>query len=120
MKKLLILPVAGLLGLSQLSAQSESTEKKVPDVYIERQAPVNAQIKIVTGKASITGQPKRGKEKAFLAWERACQAWKHELKKLNKKNLLVANCGRPSSRKEDKDYFLYYSNGDYKIKAVAP
>lgn len=99
-----------------------SNAQSDPSIVIDRDPTtvVNpAQPVVESGSSVIIGEPQENIKAAYRSWKSACEAWKSELKSLNKRNLMIASCGSPKKRVEKvnvSSYFIYESKSTYKIK----
>lgn len=83
-----------------------------------REAP---ELVVETGTAKISGTPDDRMKMAMRSWEDRCKEWKMELRSMNGRNLLVADCGSPVRSEEmvqSEKQYTYSSNGSYKIKVL--
>lgn len=56
----------------------------------------DAKFEITEGTDDLEGDPAPLQKEARANWKKACDAWKKELKEMNKDNqILTANCGTP-------------------------
>lgn len=78
-----------------------------------------SEIRVESGSDMIIGDPEESVEAAHRSWKTACKAWKDDLQRLNRGNLMIRSCGQPRRRSEKvqlKTLFTVESKATYKIK----
>ncbi len=77
--------------------------------------------KVESGDSEIVGDEMATPQAAKREWDARCTSWKNELRTMNGKNLLVADCGRPkmkSEMRQSEKSYTYESIAKYKIRVV--
>lgn len=108
-------------------AWAESASVKVSDVptdgdtsvFIKKggQGHLLPDYEIVSGTRDVMGDPDSGLKESLANWKTACGEWKKEMKELNPDNqILVLDCGKPSSHKDESGMRTYSSSGSYRMK----
>ncbi len=121
-----------LLPLATTTAEETSvTTQKPNNQVIVIQDPVGSGPKglkrrsdaaVESGSDQIVGTPGTNIRSARRAWEQACKSWKHEMKQLNRQNLIQASCGSPNLKPEmhqSEKFYTYESTGKFKVRVSA-
>lgn len=77
---------------------------------------------VESGSDQIVGTPGTNIRSARRAWDQACKSWKHEMKQLNRQNLIQASCGSPTLKTEmhqSEKFYTYESTGKFKVRVSA-
>ncbi len=72
---------------------------------------------VVSGTEDVTGEPTPTHRESYASWKQACDAWKKEMREMNKENSLIAlNCNVALASKDPAGLSTHHSTGSYKLR----
>jgi len=112
-----------VLWAQDSSSADTPKSKNLPQILIN-DGPKCSEAKVEEGTAVIKGKPAASESAAKKNWDRACRKWQRHLRRLNANNVMIDDCGEPSSKAvsstEDSREILFESKAIYKIKLGCP
>jgi invasion protein IalB len=72
---------------------------------------------VISGSDEVVGDPSSGEKESYASWKVACEAWKKEVKEVNRDNqLLSLNCAMPVAVRLNNGTTIYHSSATFKVK----
>ena len=102
----------GSVKISNISTQEDTS------VIIKKGAATcGPDYEVISGVDEVAGDPSMGVKESYSSWKAACEAWKKEVRELNKTNqVLSLNCSLPVQIRLSSGMNFYHSSATYKLR----